>query len=103
LSEIVATLYTHIGMVRNYCQSPGGLPSYIHDELKSVKDIACKFQDEPSPEELVEFVAGTTFTCSYLPADRLLDGNSVLSRHDRKAIKTLLRVDTYFKPTNSKS
>ena len=98
-SEIVATLYTYIGMVRNYCQSPGGLPSYIYDELKSVQDIAYKFQDEPSPEELVELVAEAS-TCSYLPADRLLDGNSVLSRYDGEAIKNLL--DKYFKPTNSR-
>jgi len=98
-SEIVATVYTYIGMVRHHCQSPCGLPSYIYDELKSVQDVAYQYQDEPSPEELVELVAEAS-TCSYLPADRLLDGNSVLQAFDGEAIKVIL--DGYFKPTNSR-
>jgi len=98
-SEIIVAVYTYIGMFRNYCHSPDGLPPYIYDELKSIQKIAYEYQDEPSPDELVELVAEAS-TCFFLPADRLLDGNSVLQTFDGEAIRGLL--DEYFKPMNSR-
>ena len=98
-SEIVAVVYIYIGMFRHHCHSPDGLPSYIYDELKTIQKIAYEYQDETSPDELVELVAEAS-TCSYLPADRLLDGNSVLQSFNGEAIKNLL--DDYFRPMNSR-
>ena len=98
-SEIVAVVYTYIGMFRHHCHCPDGLPSYIYDELKTIQKIAYEYQDEASPDELVELVAEAS-TCSYLPADRLLDGNSVLQSFNGEAIKSLL--DDYFRPMNSR-
>ena len=98
-SEIVAVVYIYIGMFRHHCHSPDGLPSYIYDELKTIQKIAYEYQDEASPDELVELVAEAS-TCSYLPADRLLDGNSVLQSFNGEAIRNLL--DEYFTPMNSR-
>jgi len=97
--EIVSSVYIYIGMVRYHCQSPDGLPPYIYDELKSVQEMAYRYHDEPSPDELVEDIAEAT-TCAYLPPERLLDGNSLLQQFNGEAIKDLL--DKYFTPTNSR-
>ena len=84
--EIISLVYTYIGMVRYYCHSDKGLPPCIYDELKAVHEMAYAFADEMTPEELVEDIAEDAI-CSYLPPERLLDGNSLLYEFDGDAIK----------------
>ena len=83
--EIVAELYRYIGMIRYYCQH--GLPTWIYEELRSIQEVAHRYDDEPSPEDLVETLAEELAPATCLPPERLLDGTAVLFEYDPAAIK----------------
>lgn len=96
--EVISTLYRYIGMLRYHCQV--GLPIWIYDELRSIQEISYRYDDEPPPEELVESLADELAPSHPLPADRLLDGTSLLFEYKPEKIQEI--IDTYFKPENAR-
>jgi secreted Zn-dependent insulinase-like peptidase len=96
--EIVSMIYRYVGMLRYHCQV--GLPMWIYDELRSIQEISYRYDDESSPEDLVESLADELSPSHPLPADRLLDGSLLLFEYEPEMIQDLL--DTYFKPENSR-
>lgn len=96
--EIVSLLYQYIGMIRYHCRA--GLPVWIYEELRSIAEISYKFGDEPAPEDLVESLADELSPGHPLPADRLLDGSSLLFEYDNEKIQDI--IDTYLKPGNAR-
>ena len=73
---------------------------WIYDELRSIHEISYRYDDESSPEDLVECLADELAPTHPLPADRLLDGSLLLFEYEPEKIQALL--DTYFKPENSR-
>mmetsp|Transcript_25023 Transcript_25023/g.38696 ORF Transcript_25023/g.38696 Transcript_25023/m.38696 type:complete len:904 (-) Transcript_25023:2329-5040(-) len=98
--EIVSYVYMYIGMIRHFCLSESGLPDWIYEELRSINEVSFKFEDESSPEELVESIAEDLNPACPLPPDRLLDGHSLLFEFNGKAIQNL--VDNFLTPKNSR-
>ncbi len=96
--EVVAMMYQYIGMLRHYCRQ--GLPMWIYDELRSIQDVSYRYDDEQSPEDLVESLADELAPAHPLPADRLLDGTSLLFDYEPEKIQYL--IDTYLKPENAR-
>ena len=84
-TKVVAELYQYVGMIRYHCQK--GLPQWIYDELRSIQEVAHKYDDEQSPEDLVETLAEELSPVYNLPPDRLLDGTSLLFEYDPATIK----------------
>eukprot|EP00957_Ditylum_brightwellii_P078694 5983687-Ditylum_brightwellii.AAC.1 len=74
-------------MIRYYCATQDGLPSWIYEELRAIQDVAYKCEDEMTPEELVENIVEDMAPAFSLPPERLLDGNSLLFEYDGDAIK----------------
>ena len=70
-AEILSELYIYIGMIRHYCQSKEGLPSYVYEELRAIQNVAYKFQNEAMPDELVEDIVEEMM--EDLPPQRLLE------------------------------
>jgi secreted Zn-dependent insulinase-like peptidase len=91
-------LYRYVGMLKYYCRV--GLPIWIYDELRSIQEIAYRYDDETSPEELVESLADELAPSHPLPAERLLDGSLLLFEYDPEKIQGI--IDTYFKPENAR-
>lgn len=75
----------YIGMLRYHCQE--GLPEWLFDELKSVQDVAHKYGDEQSPEDLVENLAEELAPNYNMPPERLLDGTMLLFDFEPEKIK----------------
>uniref|UniRef100_A0A7S4UXX9 Peptidase M16 C-terminal domain-containing protein n=2 Tax=Ditylum brightwellii TaxID=49249 RepID=A0A7S4UXX9_9STRA len=98
--EIVTEIYNYIGMIRYYCATQDGLPSWIYEELRAIQDVAYKFEDEMTPEELVENIVEDMAPAFSLPPERLLDGNSLLFEYDGDAIKDI--VDNFLVPRNAR-
>lgn len=96
--EVVAMLYQYIGMLRYHCRQ--GLPMWIYDELRSIQEVSYRYDDEQSPEDLVESLADELAPAHPLPADRLLDGTSLLFEYEPEKVQHLL--DTYFNPANAR-
>ena len=70
--EIIAALYSYIGMLRQYGTN---LPEWIYMELRSLHDFAYRYADEPSPEDLVESIVEDMAPHLHIPPARLLDGH----------------------------
>jgi secreted Zn-dependent insulinase-like peptidase len=85
--EIVSEVYQYVGMLRHYCHQPQGLPLWIYDELRSIHEVAHRYGDEQSPEDLVESLAEELAPAYNLPPERLLDGNELLFEYDPEKIK----------------
>ena len=85
--EIVRFVYIYIGMIRHYCQSDDGLPSWIYEELRAIQQISHHYEDEPTPVDLVEDIADCLTPYNCLPPERLLDGDALLFEYDADAIK----------------
>jgi secreted Zn-dependent insulinase-like peptidase len=96
--KIVAELFQSVGLLRYHCEK--GLPRWIFDELQSIQEVSHRYDDEPSPEDLVENLAETMSPAYNMPAGRLLDGSALLFEYDPAAIKNL--VDGFFAPLNSR-
>lgn len=96
--EIVSELYQYVGMLRYHCEN--GLPPWIFEELQSIQEVSHKYDDEQSPEDLVETLAEIMAPAEALPPERILDGNSLLFEYDPDAIRNL--VDNYFTPYNAR-
>lgn len=85
--EIVSYVYMYIGMIRQFCSSESGLPDWIYEELRSIHEVSYKYEDESSPEDLVESIAEEFNPACPLPPDRLLDGNSLLFEFNAEAVQ----------------
>jgi len=91
-------LYRYVGMVRYHCRL--GLPTWIYDELRSIQEVSYRYDDEQSPEDVVESLADELAPANLLPADRLLDGSFLMFEYNPAKIQTM--IDTYFKPDNAR-
>jgi len=85
--EIIRHVYIYIGMIRYYCKSDGGLPSWMFDELRAIQQMSHHYEDEPTPMDLVEDIADSLTPYNCLPPERLLDGNALLFEYDADAIQ----------------
>lgn len=85
--EIVNYVYMYIGMIRFYCHSDDGLPTWIYEELKAIQDLSYRFADEETPIDLVESIADSLIPYHAFPPERLLDGESLLFEFNGDAIK----------------
>ena len=97
--EIAEAAYIYLGMLRHYSCN-GGLPEWIHDELRLAHEVAYMYGDEESPDDLVETLADSLAPHFCRPADRLLDGDDLLFEFNGEAIGDLL--DNYLTPTKSR-
>lgn len=86
-TEIVNHVYIYIGMMRHYCKSEEGHPSWIFDELQAIQKILHQFEDETTSEDLVESIADCLTPYNCLPPERLLDGDSLLFENDLGAVE----------------
>jgi len=92
--EIIRLIYIYVGMIRYYCQSDDGLPSWIYEELRAIQQMSHHYEDEPTPADLVENIADCLTPYNCLPPERLLDGDALLFEYDADAVKvSLLAVD----------
>jgi secreted Zn-dependent insulinase-like peptidase len=82
-------VYQYVGMLRYHCEH--GLPTWIYDELRSIQEVAHRYDDEQSPEDLVETLAEELAPEHVLPPERLLDGTSLLFEYDPAAMKVRTR------------
>ncbi len=89
--EVVAELYRYIGMLRFYCSNQGGLPSWIHEELRSIHELSYRFKDEESPDEYVQELAEKMVPHSLVDPEHLLDGDALLFDHDEATVKVSTR------------
>lgn len=76
-------------MLRYHCAN--GLPDWIFEELRSIQEVSYRYDDEQSPEDLVESLADELAPCHPLPADRLLDGTSLLFEYEPEKIKVRMQ------------
>jgi len=74
-------------MLRYYCDSKDGLPSYIYDELRRIQECSFHFEDELTPSELVEDIADILVPYKEIPPERLLDCDILLFEFDNNQIK----------------
>lgn len=72
-------------MLRHHCRE--GLPMWIFEELRSIQEISYRYDDEQSPEDLVESLADELAPAHPLPPERLLDGTSLLFEYDPESIQ----------------
>lgn len=96
--EVVAEIYRYIGMLRHY--STDGLPEWIHEELRNIHEVAYRYGDEPSSDDLVQELAESLAPHKALPPERLLDGDDLLFDYDPAAIQKLL--DDFLTPCNAR-
>lgn len=85
--EIIRHVYIYIGMLRYYCESDGGLPIWMFEELRAIQQMSHHYEDEPTPIDLVEDIADCLTPYNCLPPERLLDGNALLFEYDADAIQ----------------
>lgn len=91
-------MYRYIGMLRYFADSSEGLPEWIHEELRSIHELAYRYGDEVSSEDFVQELAEELAPHLGMPPERLLDGSELLFDYDPLEIKNLL--NDYFQPTN---
>jgi len=99
-AEIVKHVYIYIGMLRYYCKSKDGLPSWIFEELQAIQKLSHQFEDETTSVDLVEYIAESLTPYNCLPPERLLDGVPLLFEDDPNVVEDLL--DNYFTPANAR-
>jgi nardilysin len=87
---IVTEMYRYIGMMRYYAASTEGLPEWIHEELKSIHELAYRYGDEVSSEDFVQELAEELAPHMCLPPERLLDGSELLFGYDPEEVKVRL-------------
>ncbi|GKY91772.1 hypothetical protein MPSEU_000148900 [Mayamaea pseudoterrestris] len=92
--SIVDATYQYIGMLRK--QSMEGWPPWMFDELQRMHELSYRYEDEQSPDELVEGIADDFSPHADMPPERLLDGSSLMFDFDAVAIQKLL--DEYLVP-----
>ena len=80
-------MYRYIGMLRRFAASPEGLPEWIHEELRSIHELAYRYGDEPSSDEFVQELAEELAPHIGMPPERLLDGSELLFDYDSLEIK----------------
>ncbi len=95
-AEIVKFVYIYIGMMRHYCKSEEGLPTWIFDELQAIQKVLHQFEDETTSVDLVESIADCLTPYNCLPPDRLLDGDSLLFEDDPGAVEVRMVVLIHF-------
>lgn len=88
--EIVTESYRYIGMLRHFADSPEGLPEWIHEELRSIHELAYRYGDEQSSDDFVQDLAEELAPHTGLPPERLLDGSELLFDYDPLEIKVSL-------------
>ena len=98
--NVVSELYEYVGMLRYCCRQEGGLPMWIHEELRSIYDVAHKYADEEPPEDFVVSLAEEMSPWLNIPPERLIDASGLLFDHDPDTVNILL--DDYFKPANAR-
>ncbi|KAL7549631.1 hypothetical protein ACHAWF_012904 [Thalassiosira exigua] len=109
--ENVETVFAYIGMLRLYFleghldhdgHKREGLPPIIYDELKCIAEMSYRYADEGDAEDIVEDIAENMAPWYNLPAERVLDGDSLLfgDSVDNEAVKSLLF--DYFTPANTR-
>eukprot|EP00957_Ditylum_brightwellii_P051690 3919396-Ditylum_brightwellii.AAC.1 len=98
-NEVLDCMYMYLGMLRYYIHN-GGLPTWIHEELKSIQEFSHKFEDDATPVDLVESIAECMVPFACLPPERLLDGDALLFKFDGDVIKEL--VDHYLTPEHAR-
>ena len=72
-------------MLRYHCEH--GLPKWIFNELQSIQEVSYRYDDEQDPVDFVENLADELAPAHPLPADRLLDGTSLLFEYKPEQIK----------------
>ena len=80
-------MYKYIGMLRYHHCEQEGLPLWIYEELRSIQEVAHKYSDEESPEDLVETIAEEMAPEWCLPPERLLDGSDLLFEYRPELIQ----------------
>lgn len=95
-AEILELVFVYIGMIRHYCKSDVGLPKWIYEELRAIQELSHKFDDEPTPMDLVEDIADCLAPYNCLPPERLLDGDALLFEYDAKAIEVRKIIMTFY-------
>jgi secreted Zn-dependent insulinase-like peptidase len=84
-TEVVSEIYQYVGMLRYHCQQ--GLPRWIFEELESIHEVAHRYGDEQSPEDLVETLAEELAPHFGMPPERLLDGAALFFEYDPSGIQ----------------
>lgn len=77
-------------MLRHFADSPEGLPEWIHEELRSIHELAYRYGDEQSSDDFVQDLAEELAPHTGLPPERLLDGSELLFDYDPLEIKVSL-------------
>jgi hypothetical protein len=95
--QVVDAVYQYIGMLRETCRK---WPEWIYQELRRIHEVSYQYCDEPSPDEAVEAIVENMAPHFQMPAERLLDGSSLLFEFDPAVIQDLL--DNYFTPENAR-
>lgn len=98
-AEIVEEMYTYLGMLRYYSHNDA-LPAWIYEELRLTHEVAYKFGDEQTPEDLVETIADRLAPHFRLPPERRLDGDDLIFEFNGGLIRDLL--DNYLVPANGR-
>uniref|UniRef100_A0A7S3Q5Z2 Insulysin n=1 Tax=Chaetoceros debilis TaxID=122233 RepID=A0A7S3Q5Z2_9STRA len=98
--EILDRMYMYLGMMRHYIHNGDGLPTWIHEELKSIQEMSHKFEDDATPVDLAESIAECMVPFACLPPERLLDGDALLFKFNGDVIREL--VDDYLIPANAR-
>lgn len=94
--SIVAKVYEYIGILRYFSEK--GWPEWIYKELQEIHGLTYRFQNESSPDEVVDEIVDNMAPHLMLPPERLLDGNSLLFEFRPDLIHEIL--EKYFTPTN---
>ena len=95
---IVEEVYRYVGMLRYHSEK--GLPTWIFEELKTMQEMSYRYENEPRPEDFVEYMAEMMTPAIDLPADRLLDAIPRLYEFNADAVRDLLF--NYFTPANAR-
>lgn len=74
--SVVETVYGYIGILRKYSQE--GWPSWIYEELRQTQELAYRYANEQSPDEVADSIAENMAPHYMLPPERLLDGADLL-------------------------
>lgn len=96
--QLVSAVYEYIGMLRRH--SIEGWPEWIYEELEITHKLSYEYQDEKSPDDLVETLAANMAPHQQLPSERLLDGEELFFDFDAAALKELL--DEFLTPENAR-
>lgn len=112
---VVETIYQYISMLREYfhCDDNDNndntntrdvykkeLPSYIYEELQMIQNMSYQYEDELSPDDLVEGLAEHMAHHIHIPPEHLLDGSTLLFEYNHNLIRDIIH--QYLIPSNSR-